>query len=378
MLPGYGRFGASGVGGGGAALDPYFRHVVLLLGADGANGSTTFTDESNSAHTVTANGNAQISTAQAKFGTSSILLDGTGDYLSSASSPDWDLGPANYTFELWCRPTFGAGIDAQELFCVNNTLRAYLAANDFAARLTMAAPSTASTAADAVDTALWQHLVVERYQDIGRVYVDGVMAGKSTGSTVFAAAPTDPMRIGAYLDGLGNLNGYIQEVRLTYGIARYNSDSGYTVPTAPFPRAQGAESGDYRYWKIRFTVGNDPNAIIFREIDVKESISGTDVSQCARISGTVGFFSPAEEARFTADGSTSTFWQPGIASGAEIVYDFITKRTLHEMTLDPHPDFFGRTPQNVEVLGSNDGSSYTSIQSWTGFSSWTGSRTLNW
>ena len=52
------------------------------------DGKVTGFEEANqrSGKTITANGDAQISTAQKKFGTGSLLLDGTGDYASPASS----------------------------------------------------------------------------------------------------------------------------------------------------------------------------------------------------------------------------------------------------------------------------------------------------
>ena len=57
--------------------DPYFANVVLLAGNEsGADGTTTFLDQSSYARTLTAVGNAQWDTAQAPTGqTSSILLD---------------------------------------------------------------------------------------------------------------------------------------------------------------------------------------------------------------------------------------------------------------------------------------------------------------
>src|SRR3972149_9214360 len=77
--------------GGIISIPPYTidSYTKLLLHMDGANGSTTFTDEMGQA--VTANGNAQISTAQSKFGGASGLFDGTGDYLSVPASADWDF-----------------------------------------------------------------------------------------------------------------------------------------------------------------------------------------------------------------------------------------------------------------------------------------------
>ena len=60
--------------------DPYYSAVSLLLPMDGTNGSTTFTDSSLNGLTVTAVGNAQISTTQSKYGGASGYFDGTGDY----------------------------------------------------------------------------------------------------------------------------------------------------------------------------------------------------------------------------------------------------------------------------------------------------------
>lgn len=378
----FGRWGGVGgaSAGGGSGEDPYFNNVVLLSSFDGSNGSTTFTDESNTGHTLTANGNAQLSSAQSKFGTASLHLDGTGDYVSIPSSQDWNLGAANYTFEMWVRPDALTAVSTPHLYCQGasgNVLRAYLAATGAGgeAGVEMSVPGTGGDP-NSVVTGDWHHIVAERYQDIGRTYVNGVMTGKSTGSTAMRDYPTASMMIGALYDGSNTLNGYISEVRMTYGIARYNSDSGYVVPTEPFPRGQAPQPGDYRYWKIAFNTSNSGPSIIFTEIDVKESHGGTDISQCARITGSAGHFASGEEVRYSADGDAGTFWQPSATS--EIVYDFFTKRTLNEIVLTPHGSFLSRTPQNVEVLGSNDGTNYTSVQSWSGFTSWSGARTLNW
>lgn len=64
-------------------------YTVALLHMNGADASTTFTDESGK--TWTANGNAQIDTAQSVFGGASGLFDGTGDFISSADSNDWQF-----------------------------------------------------------------------------------------------------------------------------------------------------------------------------------------------------------------------------------------------------------------------------------------------
>src|SRR3990167_9675179 len=75
----------------------------LLLHCDGVDAATSFPDVSASAHTVTANGNAQVDTAQSKFGGASLIVDGTGDYLSVPDHADWDFGTGDFTVDFWFR-----------------------------------------------------------------------------------------------------------------------------------------------------------------------------------------------------------------------------------------------------------------------------------
>lgn len=83
-----------------AFIDTYTK---LLLHCDGTDGSTTFSDNGVTGHTVTANGNAQIDTAQSKFGNASGLFDGTGDYLTIPDHADWNFGTGNFTIDAWIR-----------------------------------------------------------------------------------------------------------------------------------------------------------------------------------------------------------------------------------------------------------------------------------
>ena len=78
--------------------DPNFANVELLLHGDGTNGSTTFTDDSNSSRTITASGNAQIDTAIKKFGSGSAEFDGTNSKLIVSGNP---LGSGDFTIEFW-------------------------------------------------------------------------------------------------------------------------------------------------------------------------------------------------------------------------------------------------------------------------------------
>ena len=75
----------------------------VLLQFNGADASTTITDVNagGSAHTWTANGNAQIDTAQSKFGGASLLCDGTGDYVTTPDHADFTLGSSDFTIDCW-------------------------------------------------------------------------------------------------------------------------------------------------------------------------------------------------------------------------------------------------------------------------------------
>ena len=79
----------------------------LLLHCDGAAGSTTFTDSSDSGHTVTANGSFELTTTdnEWKFGGAGATADGTsGTWLSVPDSTDWAFGSGNFTLDMWIYP----------------------------------------------------------------------------------------------------------------------------------------------------------------------------------------------------------------------------------------------------------------------------------
>src|SRR3990167_5787652 len=90
----------------------------LLLHMDGADASTTFTDEVG--HVFTPAGNAQIDTAQSKFGGASGLFDGTGDYITTPNSADFDPGTGSFTAEMWIRPAALTGIDGEGHYLIGN------------------------------------------------------------------------------------------------------------------------------------------------------------------------------------------------------------------------------------------------------------------
>ena len=94
------------------AVDEYTK---LLLHCDGADGSTTFIDSA-TGKTITASGNAQIDTAQYKFGGASGLFDGTNDFLYTPNHADFTFGTGDFTIDFWVRL---AAINVQYVFYDN-------------------------------------------------------------------------------------------------------------------------------------------------------------------------------------------------------------------------------------------------------------------
>lgn len=219
--------------------DPYASNVSLHLKMNGANGSTTFTDSSPNALAVTAVGNAQISTTQSKYGGASAYFDGTGDYLSIASSSYFNL-PADFTVECWFNPSNGT--NSQQVIAgkwtgtgnvawtvvINPGLSQILLgtanSGNFVATLTFTATST-------ITTNIWHHLAVVRSGSTVLVFLNGVQAGAGQTSTSnLTASDSNALTIGQF-QGINYFTGYIDELKITKGVARYTS--AFTSPPIP-------------------------------------------------------------------------------------------------------------------------------------------------
>jgi hypothetical protein len=229
--------------------DPHFSNVTLLLSLDGADAATSTTDESTQAHAITFNGNAQLDTAQSPFGPSSLLLDGLGDYLSIPNHVS--LFPESGSFTVECHVRWNGdpgGTSADWSSFVNawndafqkswwvgwrgNALQAFYSNNGTSGFFLVNVPFN-----PAGDT--WYHIAFVMDRSLPthetRVYVDGVQVGSSDttlNGAVFATT-TSEIRVGGYaLDALDEMDGWIDNVRITKGVARYSAN--FTPPAAPY------------------------------------------------------------------------------------------------------------------------------------------------
>lgn len=221
-----------------AATDPDFANVSLLLHGDGANNSTTFTDSSSNNFTLSRVGDVKISTTQSKFGGSSIFFDGAGDYLTLANNSVFTF-PSSFTVEAWVYPT--AIVNALDAIF---TLRWTGTWNSGGPGLVLCVGglvwengSVAYYTGGNVATNAWTHLAVSRHLTSMKVYKNGAEVLSTT--SVLSLGDSNVPAVGV-LDTQGGparfmFTGYIDELRVTKGVARYTST--FTPPTAPFPDA---------------------------------------------------------------------------------------------------------------------------------------------
>lgn len=222
------------------AADAYSSSVALLLHMDGTNNSTTFTDSGPSARSITANGDAKVSTAQSKFGGASCLLDGNGDYLTAGTSTGYDIGTGDMTLEAWVYfttvPTTGyAGFANTHTSTTSATNThwhwGYRPGTGFYfARHTDGTHSYCSWT-PVVNT--WYAVAAVRSSGSISLYIDGV-SQTVTNATRFSAVSFSGGTLAIGMIATPHyFAGYIDEFRFTRA-ARYSAS--YT-PSGPFPPA---------------------------------------------------------------------------------------------------------------------------------------------
>jgi hypothetical protein len=184
-------------------------------------------------------GNAQIDTTTKKYGTGSMEFDGTGDYLVvNSGGQDLAFGSGAFTIEFWVyintvknnalvdfRPN-GVGNGAYVTLYQDSggTIRLYVSGSD---RITGGSLS--------IDT--WYHIALTRSGTDTKLFIDGTQSGSTyTDSTVYLNASNRPL-VGQVGDDPSDasfpLDGFIDDLRITKGVARYTA--AFTPPTKAFP-----------------------------------------------------------------------------------------------------------------------------------------------
>jgi hypothetical protein len=194
-------------------------------------------------------GNAQVSTSQSKFGNSSILLDGTGDYLvlkKTAPFPEYEFGTGDFTIELWWYPLVNGFQEACFVCIGNHTQTTGIAFFTDNARgiLLYSAGYITSGYGGTPTVNQWNHIAVTRQSGTLRTFLNGSLFQTATFTNNLSPGTTGVF-VGSLDTGAYDANGYIDDLRITKGIARYTAS--FTPPTTPFVTTDKINSFENSY-----------------------------------------------------------------------------------------------------------------------------------
>lgn len=221
--------------------DTYYANTSLLLHMNGPNYSNTIIDNSRTVKTVVANNGAVLRNNISKFGNSSLFLSGRSDYapngggpyIYTASDTDFGFGTGDFTVEMWVYP-----LD-------NNNWRTLVSIGQYNDGLLWRMGSSGdqlyfngtnwSWGASNVSLNTWSHLALVRNNGTVKVYINGNQSfSNSDGPAASNLGSSREVYIGSGKHSYGSeiFNGYIDDVRIAKGIARYTAN--FSVPFTAF------------------------------------------------------------------------------------------------------------------------------------------------
>jgi len=182
-------------------------------------------------------GDAQIDTTIKKFGTGSMEFDNSGDWLTFVDNTEQRLGTGPFTIEAWVYPTWSSPGNNEPIIVKGNSGGTGTWQLDIqsTSKVRFAWNTSSSiTSTGTVSTFQWTHIAVVR-EGTGtnetKIYINGANDGTGTVSQDFDL--NHLLKIGRNRDDTTAFQGYIDDVRVTKGVARYTT--GFTPPTAAFP-----------------------------------------------------------------------------------------------------------------------------------------------
>lgn len=281
--------------------DPYWDNVVLLMHMDGANNSSSFIDEKG--HAVTDVGGTLLKSAAKAFGTTSAYFSGT-THLEIASSSDFSLS-SDFTIETWAYVS-PANQTYDCLLAFDNGWYFQIYNGYF--RFANASVAFMESSA-ALPTNAWIHIAVCRSGNTLTLYINGNVSATTTNTGTLGT--TGKLYIGQ--NGTGyKYDGYLDEIRITKGVARYTS--AFSVPTSAFPTG-GFELDYDLYWDkvvLRMDMEGANNATTFVEQSTGKTVNkyGTPVISNAQSKfGSTSLYFPGGSSVYLAD-SDDWYW-PG-------------------------------------------------------------------
>jgi hypothetical protein len=237
------------------------------------NGLVTAHDRGGKA--ITAFGNAKLSTAQKKWGSASLALDGTTDYVFVQSNNDFAFGTGAFCLEAWIYNTTNPNAN-QILFDFRTSSPSfqpafYLQTTTNTLRLAVNGASVLESAA-AIPLNTWTHVALACDGTNTRIFINGTQSGPT-----YADNNTyiqGPLTLGARFDGTTAFYGYIDDVRISKGVARYTTN--FTVPAGILP------NDVYTVFLSRFDGANNATTFLDETVliqDVRNSTNGATATK---------------------------------------------------------------------------------------------------
>ena len=239
--------------------DQYASHCVLALPLVGNNGDvSTSIACTSSTKAITSNGTVAASNVESNIYSGSFLFDGDSDYFTFAPGGDFAFGTADFTIECWCysknRGTYDYIIEGRNSGQTTGTwtlVYGYSGANpstlEFATGSTtlLTCPTASNPEANR-----WFHVAVVRSGTSLKMFIDGVEVTSATNSTDFSTSPSTSY-IGTRYSQQHYWDGYMQDIRVYKGVAKYTSD--FVVPSRSpnvLPDTPSGVSGGSKLTKI--------------------------------------------------------------------------------------------------------------------------------
>jgi hypothetical protein len=241
----------------GANFSNNDANTKLFLRSDGVGAA--FVDSSITPRTVTANGSVTQSATQSKFGGKSAYFDGNG-WLSAQSSTDLQFGAGDFTIDYFIN-----GVSSSDS---NSTiflgLTTPVGTNGYGGMLVRTRNghcyiwlSSAGSAWDLIgggdggafdNPAGWNHVAIVRNGSSLSIFINGTLKGSfNIGSaSIYGGNPSYPgLLIGRDPNTSGFYSGYIDDFRITKGIARWTSN--FTPPTDPLVTIGGVSATNVNF-----------------------------------------------------------------------------------------------------------------------------------
>lgn len=219
-------------------------NTKLLLNFEGSNGQTSYTSEDVYARSLTFNSGAQISSAEFKFGATSLFVPSGSSGVTIPSTADLVIGASDFTFESWIWFPSNGTVDYLTIFdslsagggvffaLYRDSLTANLISWFIDSTGTFHPAQDGGFSNSSAPLSTWHHFAVTRESGTFRYFFNGVLTGTASFPQEIGAPSAANYVIGrSVLNDSGFLDGYLDGMRLIVGQALYTAN--FTPPTSP-------------------------------------------------------------------------------------------------------------------------------------------------